>query len=141
VAAVLDPACNYRFDLVPYAAERIPALMLAHVGLLWLGAQLLALLAVVASTSAAASTATPYAAAAEATADQGIPTSSRRSRRWPVLPWETLGVLQVRVCGTARGRVTVDSPVAHLSLANARCPWPNAAHVRRKASYLQNTLE
>ncbi|KXZ47753.1 hypothetical protein GPECTOR_33g635 [Gonium pectorale] len=103
VAAVLDPACKYRLELVPYISGRLPALLLANAGRLWLGAQLLALLAVAALTVAEATGAAEAEAAGHSDsngdgASASVAGNHRRRRRrfggWVLLPAEGLHVLQ-----------------------------------------------
>ncbi|KAG2498228.1 hypothetical protein HYH03_003978 [Edaphochlamys debaryana] len=54
VTAVLDPACAHRLDLVLlYGTQRLPYMLLGHVGRLWLGALLLAAAAITATAAAA----------------------------------------------------------------------------------------
>ncbi|GIL79964.1 hypothetical protein Vretifemale_9200, partial [Volvox reticuliferus] len=101
VTVLLDPTCDYELHLVPYAAERLAELLLAHVSHLWIGAQLAALLAVVEAAAAAAMA----AARATAAVPAGLPALTERvgGRRmildwrlfgWPSLAWEAICVLQ-----------------------------------------------
>ncbi|EFJ48916.1 hypothetical protein VOLCADRAFT_90214 [Volvox carteri f. nagariensis] len=132
VTAILDPACQYKLDLVPYMVERLGPLLLAHVGHLWLWAQLAALMAVAAAAEAVSrSTAVMAAIAREAprpvvagTVPSGPTSVVKRSSSdsvkepagglslrgrwrfwsWIMIPWDAVGVLQVWLPGQGGGR-------------------------------------